>query len=145
MIFLNIVNITAAGAVDREFVDIVFPSPLPCPQWVPMGPPWVLPWVSMGPHGRRMGAMGVPWNAMGAPWAAPWAPICAAWASTGPKTFGIVCSACTEPLLLLSPFWNCTFCVHETLTFVDNERFVYTKPLLFRVFNLHGVHKGFEG
>ena len=70
-------NITAAGAVDREFVDIVFPSPLPCPQWVPMGPPWVLPWVSMGSHGRRMGAMGLPWNAMGAPWAPhghPYAP-----------------------------------------------------------------------
>ena len=58
----------------------------------------------MGSCGRRMGAMGVPWNAVGAPWAAPWAPICAAWASTGPKTFGIVCSACTEPLLLLSAF-----------------------------------------
>ena len=40
---------------------------------------------------------------------------------------------------------NCTFCVHETLTFVENKRFVYTKPLLFRVFKMHGVHKGFEG
>ena len=135
--------ITAAGAVDREFVSVPFSPSLPSvgPYGPPMGPPMGV----HGPHGRRMGAMGVPWNAMGAPWAAPWAPICAAWASTGPKAFGIVCSACTEPLLLLSPFWKCTFYVHETLTFVENERLVYTKPLLFRVFNLHSVLKGSEG
>ena len=58
-------QVTAAGAVDREFVDIVFPSPFPCPRWVPMGAPWVLPWVSMGPHGTAW----APWASHGMPWA----------------------------------------------------------------------------
>ena len=35
--------------------------------------------------------------------------------------------------------------IKEATTFDENERLVYTKALLFRVFNLNGVHKCFEG
>ena len=85
----------------------MFPSPLPCPQWVPLGPPWVLPWVSMGSHGPRMGAAGAPWASHGMPWAPHGRPMGTHMRSIGfyrTQAFGNVCSACTEPLLLLSAF-----------------------------------------
>ena len=80
-------NITAAGAVDREFVDIVFPSPpsLLGSQLVPMGLPWVTPRVSMGCRGRRRGAAWAPSASHGMPPhfsrcsnvcnGSPWAPL----------------------------------------------------------------------
>ena len=77
-------NITAAWAVDREFVDIFFPAAPPLGLlWGPFGLPWALKaaprnqyWPPMGPQGSPMGPVDAPWapnepprTPMGCPWA----------------------------------------------------------------------------
>ena len=88
--------------------------------------------------------MGLPWNAMGAPWAPHRHPYALNRLLSDPSFWK--CMFCVHGTTTSAErICNCTFCMHETLTFVENKRFVYTKPLLFRVFKMHGVHKGFEG
>ena len=91
-IYIYIYNITAAQAVDREFVDIVCPLGLfwlPVdwlwgafglnlgPAWLPSGCPWApwslgaplrIPWGSLGgPWGIPGGSLGLPGDALGCP------------------------------------------------------------------------------
>ena len=91
-LIIKIINITAAQAVDREFVDIVCPLGLfwlPVdwlwaafglnlgPTWLPLGCSWApwgphgVPWGSLGcPLGCHGGPAGIPWGSLGLPWGA---------------------------------------------------------------------------
>ena len=86
--------ITAAQAVDWEFVDIVCPLGL---FWLPvdwlwdafglnLGPTWLplgCPWAPRGPHGTLGAPSGVPWGSLGDPLGIPWGSLGLLWGALG--------------------------------------------------------------
>ena len=111
----------AAGAVDREFFDILTLSETFGSLWGALGLPLAVLW---GPFGRLGAPVGPLWASFGS----LWLPLGCPWALFG------------RPLGSLWSSWGT--CWIPLGRFSENKRFAHTKPLLFRVLNLNGGRDG---